>query len=145
LNVPHRATRNALLTLDVFLGITAVLGGLALLVGWIAPDLGALHGSPFHDYTVPALLLILVEGVAGLAAAWTVHRRMAVAPPVSAVAGCSIVCFEVVELSIIGFNPLQALYMAVGLAIVAAATTLGAIARRGDVHGRTRPTEARVS
>lgn len=79
-----RRTRRALLGLDLFLGCTAVAGGVALLLGWLTPPLDLLQGSPFADYTVPTLLLTVVVGGCGLSAAWLVRQGMdagVLAPP----------------------------------------------------------------
>src|ERR1039458_10305125 len=65
--------RTLLLDLNLFLGFTAVAGGVALLVGWIKIPLSSLAGSPFSDYTVPAVLLILVIGGSAMLAARLVH------------------------------------------------------------------------
>jgi hypothetical protein len=63
----RRPIRIGLMFLDSFLGVTAVLGGLGLLlrVPLFSPPLDLLGGSPFGSYAIPGLaLLILVGGVA---------------------------------------------------------------------------------
>ena len=59
--------RTVLLDLNLFLGVTAVAGGVALLTGWIKMPLSSLAGSPFSDYTVPAMLLVVRGRRHGLA------------------------------------------------------------------------------
>ena len=108
--------RTLLLDLNMFLGCTAVAGGVALIVGWIKIPLSSLAGSPFSDFTVPAVLLTLIGGSAMLAAE-LVHLRKGIGLPVSAVVGGAIIVFEIVEWSVIGFAWLQAAYMAIGLLI----------------------------
>ncbi|HEY7971490.1 MAG TPA: hypothetical protein VID96_01080, partial [Xanthobacteraceae bacterium] len=61
--------RTVLFDLNLFLGVTAVAGGVALLVGWIKIPLSSLAGSPFSDYTLPAALLVVAVGGTGLLAA----------------------------------------------------------------------------
>jgi hypothetical protein len=124
--------RTLLLDLNLFLGFTAVAGGVALLVGWINVPVSSLAGSPFSDYTVPAVLLTVVIGGSALLAARLVHLGKGVGLPASAVAGGAIIVFEIVEWSVIGFSWLQAAYMAIGVLIVSLAVWL----RMAQVVGR---------
>ncbi len=113
---------SVLFGLNLFLGLTAVGGGVAIVAGWINVPLSSLAGSPFSDYTVPAILLATVVGCLALLAAWAARVRIArITVPLSAVAGGAIIIFEIVEWSIIGFAWLQAAYIGVGVAIVATA------------------------
>lgn len=48
-----RPARIGLATRDGFLGVTAVLGGAALLFGWLGIPTDLLVGSPFGSYTIP--------------------------------------------------------------------------------------------
>jgi hypothetical protein len=116
-----RARFTLLYSLNLFLGLTAVGGGVALLTGMIKIPLSALAGSPFNDFTVPALLLIVAIGGTALLAAWLVHLRPEIGTRVSAIAGGGIIIFEIVEWHIIGFAWLQAVYIAIGAAILALA------------------------
>ncbi|MFI5287203.1 MAG: hypothetical protein ACHQ4F_12890, partial [Candidatus Dormibacteria bacterium] len=107
--------RKALFSLNLFLGLTAVAGGVGLLAGWISVPVSSLTGSPFSDYTIPATLLIIGVGGTALVAAWLVLLRTVLAIPASAIAGGAIIIFEAVEWSVIGFAWLQALYIGVGV------------------------------
>src|ERR1700688_3073362 len=80
-----------LFDLNLFLGLTAVAGGIALLAGWINVPLSSLAGSPFSDYTVPAVLLTAAVGGTALLAAWLVHLRTSLGIPASAIAGGAII------------------------------------------------------
>ena len=118
-----RSARTRLLYgLNLFLGLTAVAGGVALLTGLIKIPLSALDGSPFTDYTAPAILLAVVVGGLSLLAAWLVQLRLSLGAWVSAVAGGAIVIFEIVEWTVIGFAWLQAVYIGIGVGILALAT-----------------------
>ena len=118
----NRSARiRALYGLNLFLGLTALAGGAALLTGMIKIPLSALAGSPFTDFTVPAILLAVVIGGTGLLAAWLVHLHLSLGARVSAVAGGAIIIFEIVEWNIIGFAWLQAAYIGIGVAILALA------------------------
>jgi len=65
-----RATRITLLVVEAFVAVTAVAGGLSLMVGALVPDLATvlsppveyLEGSAFSSYLVPGLALALVLG-----------------------------------------------------------------------------------
>ncbi len=68
-----------LIFMQVFLGLNGVVGGAALL---IAPDgrllgmpLRQLRNSPFADFTIPGLLLLLFLGVYPLAVAFSLWKR----------------------------------------------------------------------
>ena len=116
---------SVLFGLNLFLGLTAVGGGLALLAGWIKVPLSSLAGSPFSDYSVPAILLAAVVGGPSLLAALAARLRITrIAVPLSALAGGAIIIFEITEWSIIGFAWLQAAYIGIGVAIIAAATRI---------------------
>ncbi|MFI5287556.1 MAG: hypothetical protein ACHQ4F_14715, partial [Candidatus Dormibacteria bacterium] len=56
--------------------------------------------------------------------AWLVLLRTVLAIPASAIAGGAIIIFEAVEWSVIGFAWLQALYIGVGVVILAVAAWL---------------------
>jgi hypothetical protein len=131
--------RTLLLDLNLFLGFTAVAGGVALLVGWIKIPLSSLAGSPFSDYTVPAVLLILVIGGSAMLAARLVHLGKGVGLPASAIAGGAIIVFEIVEWSVIGFAWLQAAYVAIGVVIVSLAVWIQMAQVRGRVPRRLPP------
>ena len=96
----RRLAHMLLFDLNLFLGLTAVAGGIALLVGWI---------------NVPV-------GGTALLAAWLVHLRMSFGIPASAIAGGTIIIFEIVEWNVIGFAWLQAAYIVIGAAILGLAT-----------------------
>lgn len=114
-----RPARIGLTILNGFLGVTAVLGGAALLFGWLGIPTDLLVGSPFGSYTVPALLLIVLVGGGGALATALLLRGSAWGLAASGVAGLIILIFEAVELAVIGFSWLLAAYVALGLAILA--------------------------
>lgn len=137
------ASRKGLRAVDWFLAITAIVGGVALWVGWITMPLSYLHGSPFSNYDVPAALLTLVVGGASLAAAVCMQRRLEVGPIASLIAAVAIAGFEGVEWSVIGFNPLQLLYLLVAVVIVMLALRLelrpGGLLRSHELRRSPRP------
>lgn len=137
------AIRKELRAVDWFLAITTIVGGVALWVGWITMPLSYLQGSPFSNYDVPAALLTLVVGGASLAAAVSMQRRLEVGPIASLIAAVATACFEVVEWSVIGFNPLQLVYLLVAVVIVMLALRLelrpGGLLRSHELRRSPRP------
>lgn len=120
----RRPARTWLITLDAFLGVTAVLGGLYLVTGWYAPPLAMLAGSPFASYIIPGLALVMLVGGGSVLAAMLVARRAGWGVAASAAAGVMMLVFEAVELVVIGFTWLLAFYVAVGLLILVLAAWL---------------------
>jgi hypothetical protein len=115
-SVDVAVTRVALVVLNTFLGLTAVVGGLGLILGWYEPPpVALLRGSPFGSYAIPALFLLVVMGGGGLGAAVAVLRRPELGAPASGAVGAMTIGFEVVQMLIIGFSWLQVLYLVVGV------------------------------
>ncbi|MGN6220837.1 MAG: hypothetical protein ACTHNQ_15150 [Microbacterium sp.] len=127
-----RIARVTLLILQAFVAVTALAGGVVLVLGSTNPDLGSvlvppdayLAGSPFASYLVPGLLLIV--GVAGVHAAAfvTVLVSSRWAMPLSAAAGFGCLIWIFVQMIYIPFSALQAVYFALGLAELAFAMVL---------------------
>ena len=141
----HRAERIGLAILDGFLGVTAAIGGLCLLlrVPFVTPPTDLLAGSPFGSYTIPGLALLVLVGGAGLLATALVLRRSPWGVVASGLAGLMILVFEAVELLVIGFTPLLALYMLLGFLILALAGRLFLLAHPSPVAGQPRPQPSR--
>jgi len=113
--------RGLLIGLDLFLGVTELAGGLAILAGAITFPREWLQGSPFSTYTVPGLALLLV-GMVTLAAAGLAIGRHAWGLPASLAAGLLIMGFEIVEVAVVvrqagaaAFSWLQPVYFVLGL------------------------------
>jgi hypothetical protein len=110
--------------LEVFLGVGALAGGGALVLGSrgeiIPLPLSALRGSPFDTYLVPGLILFAVLGVGPLLAALLVWLHHPLAPLAAVVVGVGLLIWLAVEIVIIGYTnnpPLQPFYLVVGVAI----------------------------
>src|SRR5664279_5996482 len=88
---PRSGFAKAAIVLEVLLGVGAVGGGVALMLGprgEIMPlPLSALKGSPFDTYFVPGLILFGVLGLGSLAAALLVWLRHPLAPATTTVVG----------------------------------------------------------
>jgi hypothetical protein len=125
MNLSGRALHVILIALSLFLAVSAIPGGIALLAGFNAPPLEMLAGSVFTSFTIPGLaLLLLVGGSAALAAALLI-RKSSFAVISSIAAGLVVMAFELVEVLAIGSpagpsRVMQILYFGVGAALVAA-------------------------
>ena len=136
LNRPLTRFAVASLVLEVVLSIGALAGGLVLIVaprGEIMPlPLSALAGSPFETYLGPGLILFTVLGLGPLIAARLAWIRHPLAPVAAVVVGAALLIWVAVEIAIIGYSnepPLQAIYLAMGVAITGVA--LGWLAQTG--------------
>ncbi|MCP2046618.1 UNVERIFIED_ORG: hypothetical protein J3D58_000690 [Paenarthrobacter nicotinovorans] len=134
--------RVMLLIVQGLVAVTSVAGGLVMAVGsWPGVDRSAfppelqlpeeyLSGSPFSTYLVPGLLLaVVVGGLHGLA--FVLHlRRGAFASLAAAAAGYSILVWIFVQMALIPFSALQAVYFGAGLAEVGLLLLLLGVAAR---------------
>jgi hypothetical protein len=131
----HKVIRIALVVIEAFIGLSAIGGGIALLRGDFMHEVPVawLAGTPFSDYTIPGLVLVIVVGGSALLAAATVfiHREWAVL--VSVLAGLLMAGYEVVEAVSLDSKvgnvlpsvlELQLLYFVLGLAIFGLAGSL---------------------
>ena len=121
-----KTLRILLIVLTFFLAITAVLGGITLLVGFYAPPLDYLQGSIFTSFAVPGLALSLLVGGGALLAAILLLRRNKYATLFAAAAGIMIMFFEFVEMLVIGSPAgparfMQVFYFGLGTALEIAA------------------------
>ena len=120
------ASVKALFTLEAFTGLTGMVGGVLLtarpdgsLLQMPSSTLSALaRHSPFPYFFVPGLLLAVIVGGGMLTAAVLHFQRRRYANEVAVAAGGSLVIFEIVEYSAIGFMPLQAFEAIVGLLVL---------------------------
>ena len=101
-------TRWSMIALGTLLGLNAVGGGWYGLAGAQGVDPAWLAGSPFSDYTVPSLFLLVVIGGGSFATAIAWWRRSRFAPLLTLVTGLVVMAWIVIQVAIIGFNsPLQ--------------------------------------
>lgn len=122
----ERGVRIALVVVDLFAAVSAIVGAVGLAVGFMDIPLSVLRGTPFTDFTVPALLLgIVVGGSALAAAAIAVFGPRRFETLASAAAGCIMVGWMTVELAMIGLGIwVQPAYLAVGLLMIGLAGLL---------------------
>ena len=123
----YKGVRVALVVIEVFVGLGAVLGGVGLLTGaipFMVMPTELLQGTPFNDYTIPGLALLIAVGGSFFFAAATMLSGREVGVLASALAGLIVIGFEAVEIPIIDrfasvlptAVPQQILMTALGLA-----------------------------
>lgn len=102
--------------------VNALAGGVYGLLGAKGIPRSWLDGSPFHDYFVPSLILVVVVGGALSAAAIAVWRGARNANVIATAAGVITIGWIVVQLAIIGFvSWLQPFVAVMGITILALA------------------------
>jgi hypothetical protein len=119
----HRNIRLALLVVQSFVAVTAIAGGVALVIGSLYPTLSTalipppeyLEGSPFDSYLIPGLTLAVVLGGVHLAAFVFVRLWNRFAMLVAAAAGYAALIWIFVQMIVIPFSFLQTVYFAAGL------------------------------
>jgi hypothetical protein len=99
----HKGIRFALVVIEAFIGLGAIGGGIALLIGAFAQWLPVawLQGTPFNDYTIPGLILTMVVGGGMMLAAATLFSQREWAVLLQASMGLILIGWEIVEVVII--------------------------------------------
>ena len=131
----HKGRRIMLATIEGLTGLGAIGGGIAILTGafnrWF--PVAWLQGTPFSDYTIPGLALLVIIGGGMLLAAAAQFVRRAWAVLFSAAMGLVMIGFEVVEIAVINRNAeavvpstivQQVLFIVIGLTIFALSASL---------------------
>jgi hypothetical protein len=109
--------------LEIFLGLGALFGGGALILGPDGHLLGMptslLAGSPFPSFMVPGIILFTFIGVAPILAAAITLRRQALAPIAAVVVGMMLIVWVSVEMVVLaGLGSLAwAMYLVLGACI----------------------------
>ena len=120
--------RRALVALELVTGAAGLAGGVLLAASpdgsLLRADPAVLAGTPFSDWRVPGVLLAGLVGGGFLLAGWWQWRGHRYARELSMAAGAGLVCFEAAELAWIGFQPLEAVFAAVGVIVLGLAGRL---------------------
>jgi len=132
----ERPRRPATLWLLLLLLLAQGLGGLAGGLSLVARPDGSimqmptsyLDGSPFPDFLIPGLILLLVLGVLPLVAVAGLWMRRRWAWYASVVVGCALMVWILVELTIVPFSWLQPAFGVVGV-LIFAVTVLKSVRR----------------
>jgi hypothetical protein len=120
-------SRALIVTLSGFSLLSCIAGGLALVI-WpggsrFLPPLDLLRFTPFHDYFVPGLILLIAVGGAQLLCLTTNYQRTPSAPLACAFAGGTLSVWIVAQAAMIrALHPLHGLYLAMGLALLVVGT-----------------------
>jgi hypothetical protein len=91
-----------LISLTVFLSLTGILGGIALVAQFYSPPTEQLDGSIFKNFTIPGIALAIMVGGSGLSAAILLIRKNVLAPLFSVLSGIIIMSYEFIEVLVIG-------------------------------------------
>jgi hypothetical protein len=121
--------------LTAFIALTAIGGGIAMLAGADQFPLAWLQGTPFSDYTIPALVLAVVVGGSSLIAAVTVFRGHKSGARAAMAAGLIMAGFIVVEVLILkqvppGPTPIEIFYFSLGVVLAGLGAYLQIAANR---------------
>lgn len=122
----ERNVRIAVMFIDLFAAVSAIVGAIGLVVGFMKIPLSVLVGTPFTDFTIPALLLGVVVGGSALVATGIVlfgpRRFEALA---AGLAGCVMVGWMIGEFILIGIGTwVQVAYLVVGILMIGLAGLL---------------------
>jgi hypothetical protein len=122
----ERGLRTAVVGVDLFEAVSAIVGAVGLVVGFMDIPLSVLSGTPFTDFTVPALLLgVVVGGSALVAAVITAFGPRRAGALASAAAGGITVGYLTVEIALIGLGSwAQVVWLLVGLLMIGLAALL---------------------
>jgi hypothetical protein len=121
--IEHRGIRLTLLLVQAFVALTALAGGAVLMIGalsdgfsssWTPPS-EYLAESPFPSYLVPGLLLAVVIGGGHALAFAELERRRPWSLLAAATAGFALLIWIFVQMAVIPFSVLQAVYFGAGL------------------------------
>ncbi len=138
----EKRIRAAVVGVDLFEAVSAAVGAVGLIAGFMNIPLSVLSGTPFTDFTVPALLLGVVVGgsalVAAVIAAFGPPRFGALA---SAIAGAITVGWLIIEIAMIGLGSwAQVVWLLVGLVMIGLAGLLWQVESHGaGVRGSPQP------
>jgi hypothetical protein len=109
-----------LLALLLFNGVSAAVGGVALMTDWIPEQASWVRDTDFPSNYVPGVVLMAVVGGSSLIAAVAMARHVVGWQLASIVAGTIMVFWIVGEVaSIRAFHVLQVIYLVTGVLVVA--------------------------
>jgi hypothetical protein len=98
----------ALMALTAVQVIGAVAGGIGLVrdpINNIGMSLSLLDGTPFHDYLIPGLILLIVVGLFPIVPLVGLAMRRRWAWWLELAAGCGLIIWIVTEVALLGFLP----------------------------------------
>jgi hypothetical protein len=133
-----------LAVLQLFVGITALMGGYGLMADPSSAAAGArpewLSGTPFQNYFIPGLILTIFIGIGNLAASMVTVFRGRSAGWVAAAMGLTLLVYMTTEVLLVGLRIfLQPLYFLLGMIEALIGLMLAFHARRpaGPLSGQS--------
>jgi hypothetical protein len=106
-------------------GLSGLGGGVTLVADPTGASLGLpddlLEHSPFRNYLIPGLILLVVLGVVPLIVSWGLWRRRRWSWYGSVFVGIALIVWIIVQIMLIGYGtdpPLQAIYGGLGVTIL---------------------------
>jgi hypothetical protein len=110
----------ALGILQLFIGLSAVGGGLGLVLEPNGSNLGMplemLKYSPFSDFLIPGIVLLIVNGLGSIAGSVSSFRPFHYAAEIALALGAFLVAWIIIQVYLIhSFHWLHALYFSLGI------------------------------
>jgi hypothetical protein len=131
------AIRNTLGTLLAIGAVNAFGGGYYGLSGAEGVPTEWLHGSPFSDYFVPSLILLIVVGGSFGIASIAVFGGLRIARLAACAAGLVVLCWLAAQLAIIGYvSWMQPTTAIAGLLVLVLGSRLGSSPQTSRAIGR---------
>ena len=119
------ATRRTVVGLHLFNAVSAVGGGIALIVGGLGVPTTLLRHTPFESFVVPGIFLAVIIGGSATIGATALIANWRQATAISAAAGAVMVGWIAGETVLVeGFSWLQGLYLLTGAIAVVASLRL---------------------
>jgi hypothetical protein len=130
----------ALVGLLLFNGISAMGGGLALMMDWIPEQASWVRETDFPSNYFPGVILLAIVGGSSLIAAIALTKRSDGWQLTSIVAGTVMLCWIIGEVaSIRGFHFLQVIYLVTGALVVWWTPTGGSLSKASERHDDRAP------
>lgn len=111
--------KQTLLAVCAFNTLTAALGGIGLIVGFVNPPDAWIKDTIFRNYTFPGIVLGLVVGGSALVATLGIVKSWYYSAEIAALSGLVMMGWIITEIAVIKhFSLLQVLYLLIGLAVI---------------------------
>lgn len=118
----------------------AIAGGVGLIqdpVNNVGMPLSLLEGSPFSDYLVPGLILLIVVGLPPACAFFGVIRHQRWGVWLAAVAGAALVIWIITEVILLGYLPGAGVGLQIAMGVLGLAIFVAAVVLVSSWHGTT--------
>ena len=122
----------ALMVLLSVQGLGATAGGIGLVqdpINNIGMPLSMLEGSPFHDYLIPGLILLVVVGLFPFLVLYGLTRRSRWGWWLAVAAGADLIIWIIVEVILLGYLPGAGIGLQIGMAVLGIAILVLALVR----------------